>query len=130
MVAYRATYHCDRMNALRYTERCCAVLVVGSLLAGCGFPKTGEVPAIAGPADVAVAKARWPDVSEGRLAVGRNTFIAKCNGCHGYPDVRAVDEASWPAVAKRMGKKANLDATATESVLRFILVAREANGAG
>jgi hypothetical protein len=129
MAACLATYHSHKMNALRYVVRCSAVLVVGSLLAGCGFPKTAEVPALAGPADVAAAKARWPDVSEGGLAAGRTTFTAKCNGCHGYPDVRAVGEADWPAVAERMGKKANLDAAATESVLRFILVARKAHDA-
>ncbi len=94
---------------------------VFAALAGCGYPKSGAVP---GPADVASARARWPDTSEAKLARGRDLFIAKCNGCHGYPDVDRIDEAKWPGILSRMGKNAHLDAAESDDVLHFVLASR------
>ncbi len=93
------------------------------MIAAC-YPKAGEVPAPTGPADVAVARSRWPNVSADSLAAGRTTFVSQCNGCHAYPDVRSIDEKDWPSIVARMGKKAGLDEAATENVLHFVLVAR------
>jgi cytochrome c5 len=93
------------------------------LIAAC-YPKAGAVPAPAATADLATASARWPNASAEGLAAGRATFIEKCNGCHDYPDVTSIDEAKWPGILARMGKKADLDSAATENVLHFVLVAR------
>ncbi len=101
------------------------LFVILSSAAGCGYPKSGAVPEALGPADVTAAKARWPDADESKLAAGRSLFVARCNACHGYPDIRAIDEARWPDIVARMGKKAGLDPASTEEVLQFVLTARQ-----
>ena len=100
-------------------------LVLLCSAAACGYPKSGAVPDAVAPADVTAAKARWPDADIDMLAAGRALFVAKCNNCHGYPEIRSIDEARWPEIVGRMGKKAALDQAATESILRFVLTARQ-----
>lgn len=90
----------------------CAVTLA---LAGCGYPKSAPVPAAPGPA----ASAQWPDAAE-----GRQLFVANCNKCHGYPDVRSEPEAEWPSIIERMAKKAELDAAQRDKVLHFVQAAR------
>jgi hypothetical protein len=90
------------------------------------FPKAGNVPEPVSEADVARASAKWPPgVSQESLQAGRAQFMAKCNHCHDYPDLRAIDEPDWPSIVKRMGQKAQLSPQDVDNVLHFILVARE-----
>jgi hypothetical protein len=98
-------------------------------LTACGFPKTGPVPGAVSPAEVTAATAKWPNATEAQLTSGRDAFVARCNHCHGYPDVGSVPEGEWPAIIDRMGNKASLDASQKDAVLRFILVARSTPGA-
>jgi len=104
-----------------------AVAGVVMSTAGC-FPKAGPVPPPASANAVAAAAAKWPGVTSETLAAGRVTFVAKCNNCHAYPDVQAIEDAKWPSIVEEMGHKAKLYPPQTEGVLRFILASR-ASGA-
>jgi cytochrome c5 len=103
----------------------CAVLALLVTAAiGCGFPAAGPVPPPITPADADAAQTRFPNTSKATLDTGRDLFAARCNGCHNYPDVWKIDDARWPEILSRMGKKAGLDETQNRVVLSFILVAR------
>jgi mono/diheme cytochrome c family protein len=101
-------------------------LLLGSLFAlGCGFPKTTSAPPPpVSPADATGATARWPEATPDRLAAGRALFVARCNGCHGYPDVASVPEDRWPGIVKEMAPKAKLSPAEGDDVLHFVLAAR------
>lgn len=103
-------------------------LLVFAALSACGFPKSAAAPGAVSPAEVSAATSKWPDATEAQLTTGRDTFIARCNHCHGYPDLASVSEGDWPGILDRMAKKASLDATQKEAVLRFVLVARNTPG--
>jgi hypothetical protein len=98
--------------------------LLASAAAGCAFPPAGSLPPPVTAADADAAKARFPDASEGSLNAGRALFASRCNGCHHYPDVSKIEDARWPEILSRMGKKASLDDAQTRAVLSFILVAR------
>ena|SRR6185312_7658208 len=105
-----------------------ALVVVGLLSAGC-FPKVAAVPPALSASSVTRASARWPGVTPEALAMGRDRFVAKCNGCHGYPDLRAIAEERWPGLVAEMGKKANLGDAERDAVLHFILASRQEQAA-
>ncbi|MFO0677032.1 MAG: hypothetical protein U0169_10875 [Polyangiaceae bacterium] len=90
-------------------------------LGACGFPKTVDGPPPVVTAEIAEreAKAR-PGTSLESLSAGRDLFAAKCNGCHGYPDLATVSEAKWPEILTRMGKKSDLSEAQTAQVLAFV----------
>jgi hypothetical protein len=100
-----------------------ALLAVGFIHAGC-YPKAGPPPEAVSGDKVTSASTRWPGVTESSLAAGRETFLAKCNGCHDYPDLAAIPDEDWPAIIERMGKKAELDAAKTDEVLHFVLASK------
>ncbi len=101
-----------------------ALVVVGLLSAGC-FPKAAPAPPALSANSVTRASARWPGVTAEALAMGRDRFVARCNGCHGYPDLRAIAEDRWPGIVTEMGKKANLGDAERDAVLHFVLTARQ-----
>jgi cytochrome c5 len=102
----------------------CLFIVAGAATTACGFPKTGAAPAPLSPAQVDGATAKSPAVSAQSLSTGHDLFIAKCNGCHGYPDLGSIAEERWPAVMKQMAHKADLNDSQGDDVLHFILAAR------
>ena len=113
----------------RYVEgmsKAAGSLVLSVLLLSCGFPKAGPAPGPVQPSSASAAEQRWPGTTAAQLERGRATFVAKCNGCHDYPDVRAVPESRWPEIVTKMSSKANLTADQSTPLLRFILVARDA----
>lgn len=99
-------------------------VVVGVLGAGC-FPKVASAPPALSANSVARASARWPGVTAEALSMGRDRFVAKCNGCHGYPDLPAVADESWPGIVERMARKANLSAEERDAVLHYVLASRQ-----
>lgn len=118
---------CRRLAFLapRRTLAFFAALLSSALAAiGCGFPAAGPVPPPLTVADVDTAKTHFPSATKESLDAGRDLFAARCNGCHNYPDVWKVDDAHWPEIIKRMGRKAGLDEAQSRSVLSFVLVAR------
>jgi len=99
-------------------------LLVLVLVTGCGFPKTGAAPPALAAGEVTAATTKWPDATPAELTAGHDAFIAKCNGCHGYPDLATISADRWPDIMARMGKKADLDAKSTQAVLRFVSTPR------
>jgi mono/diheme cytochrome c family protein len=95
-------------------------LVLSVTVGACSFPKTAGAPPPLTPPQIAVAATKF----EQSLVAGHNIFVAKCNGCHGYPDLGSVPENRWPEIMKTMTRKADLKGTEGEDVLHFILAAR------
>jgi cytochrome c5 len=112
------------INLMEQLSRTCLFLLAAATMTACGFPKTGAAPAPLSPAQVDMAVARSPAVSEQSLSTGRGLFISKCNGCHGYPDLDSIAEERWPGVMKKMAGKADLTGSQGDDVLRFVLAAR------
>lgn len=100
-----------------------ALLAVGVLGAGC-YPKGAPAGGALSAAGVASASARWPGVTAASLAAGHDHFVAKCNGCHDYPDLVAIPDERWTAIVERMAKKSGLGADERDAVLHYVLAAR------
>ena len=75
-------------------------------------------------AQVESAQRRWPDTTEANLARGRDLYVAKCNACHGYPNLQAIDETRWPKILQVMGPRATLDQKQVDSVMRYVVSVR------
>jgi cytochrome c5 len=99
-----------------------AALIAGAM-AGC-YPKSGAAPGAVSATSVAWATAKWPDTTPETLAKGNELFTAKCNGCHGYPDLAPIADEKWPKIVDRMGNHVDFDAKQKEAVLRFILASK------
>jgi hypothetical protein len=97
-------------------------------LAAC-FPKAGTVPGPLSALAIESAQAKWPGTSAEELELGRQLFLNHCNSCHSYPDRITYNEAEWPKITQRMGRKVDLKEAETELVLRFILANRSDPGA-
>jgi hypothetical protein len=110
-------------------RRLLALTLFAASFVGCGFPPAGDLPPPVTPAAADAAKARFPDSSASSLNAGHDLFASRCNGCHRYPDITKIDDARWPEILSRMGKKASLDDAQTHSVLSFVLVARSRSDA-
>jgi mono/diheme cytochrome c family protein len=90
---------------------------------GC-YPKAAQAPGPLSAGAVTWASTRWPGVTESSLSKGRDLFLSKCNGCHGYPDLAAIDDKHWPDIVESMAKKSHLDAWGRDAVLHYVLAAR------
>jgi hypothetical protein len=101
-----------------------AALAVAVLCAGC-FPKTAAAPPALSAGSVAKASARWKDGTAEALSMGHDRFVAKCNGCHGYPDLPAIADERWPAIVERMANKAHLGPEERDAILHYILASRQ-----
>jgi hypothetical protein len=100
-----------------------ALLACASLFTAC-YPKSADAPGAISPTSVSWASEKWPGVTEASLVSGREAFLAKCNGCHGYPDLAAISDDEWPSIVERMGGKSDLDAAKTKDVLHYVLAAK------
>ena len=69
---------------------------------GC-YPKAAAAPAAVSASGVTAASTRWPGVTASALSTGRDLFLARCNACHGYPDLRAISEDRWPGILEKDG---------------------------
>jgi mono/diheme cytochrome c family protein len=68
-----------------------------------------------------------PQGADPQVTQGRELFVAKCNGCHQYPELTAIDEKDIPSIVKRMGGKANLDDKQTAAVESYVRAGRGAS---
>lgn len=100
-----------------------ALFAIGIMGAGC-YPKAGPAPGALSARSVTWASTRWSGVTEGSLSAGRSHFLAKCNGCHGYPDLAAIPDGRWPAILERMARKSGLGAEERDAVLHYVLASR------
>jgi len=103
--------------------RCAVLFALGFLAAGC-YPKSAAAPGTVSAGSVTWASTKWPGTTEASLAAGRATFLAKCNGCHGYPDLAAISDEKWPAIIERMGSKSGLDKPKSDEVLHYVLASK------
>lgn len=110
------------------TRHLAPALALALTVAACGFPKTADAPPPLSAGDASAAAARWPGATAESIAHGRELFVAKCNGCHGYPDLASLDASRWPPVVERMAAKSDLAAKDRDDVLHFVLTARERPG--
>jgi cytochrome c5 len=100
-----------------------ALLAIGFMQTGC-YPKSAPAPGALSPNSVTWASTKWKGVTESSLNAGRETFLAKCNACHDYPDLTVIPDEDWPSIVDRMGDKAELDPAKKEAVLHYIVAAR------
>jgi hypothetical protein len=96
--------------------------------AGC-YPKAGPPPGALSANSVTSASTRWPGATASSLSAGRDLFLARCNGCHAYPDLAAISDERWPDILEKMAKKADLGDEQRDSVLHFVLASRSESGA-
>jgi mono/diheme cytochrome c family protein len=95
-----------------------------SLVGAACYPAVAPVPGELSASGVAWAAARWPDVTAKSLSAGRVLFVAKCNGCHGYPALGDISEQRWPGILDTMAKKAHLASDERDAVLHYVLASR------
>ena len=100
-----------------------ALCAVGLMEAGC-YPRAAPPPGALSANSVTWASTRWPGVTASSLSTGRDLFISKCNGCHGYPDLAAIADKRWPDIVESMAKKSHLDAEGRDAVLHYVLASR------
>jgi hypothetical protein len=112
------------MQAIRTPAVLFSALFLAALGASACYPKSGPAPGGLSPDSVTWASEKWPGSTPESLTKGHDAFIAKCNGCHDYPDLAAVDDEKWPRVIDRMGNKVDLDAGTKEAMVHFVLAAR------
>ncbi len=76
-------------------------------------------------AQVDLASARWPGVSNADLRRGRRLYVDRCSSCHGLfkPDVRT--DAEWDAALEKMATRARLSASEAEAIRRYLQSARQ-----
>jgi cytochrome c5 len=98
-------------------------LVAAGAAVGC-YPKAGPAPGAISPAAVEYASTKWPGTTEAQLAEGKDLYQAKCNGCHAYPDLVAIDEDDWKSIVERMTGKADLPPEKSEVILHYVLATR------
>ena len=108
-------------------RRSCTAALAALAVTSC-YPKAGPAPQALSADAVASAGVRWPGVTASSLAAGRDLFLARCNGCHAYPDLASVPEADWPHVLDGMARKSHLDAQGRDAVLHFVLASRAEQG--
>lgn len=94
-------------------------LLMGLALVGCGG---GAVT----PAMLSAAQKRWPDATQQSLEAGRGLFTEKCHECHAQPNPKDHTAQEWPKLLDKMAKLAKLSDDGKESVLRYVLAARDA----
>jgi mono/diheme cytochrome c family protein len=61
-----------------------------------------------------------PQGADAQVVQGRELFVAKCNGCHQYPELTAIKAEDIGSIVKRMGGKADLDAKQTAAVESYV----------
>ena len=75
--------------------------------------------------DIEAAKKHWPDASLAQLNEGHRLYKTKCTSCHTLFRPDKFKDEKWNKMVPVMGKKAKLDSLQTQSILRYILTAKE-----
>jgi len=58
--------------------------------------------------------------STGDATAGKDTYVAKCQQCHGLKDPGNYTVAQWGPILDHMAKKAQLDETEKANVLAYV----------
>jgi hypothetical protein len=110
-------------SATSFTFATLLLFGIGFVEAGC-YPKVAAPPAAVSADSATKASTRWPGVTPAALSHGHDLFLAKCNGCHGYPDLAAIPDERWPGIVEKMAKKSDLGPEDGDAVLHYVLTSR------
>jgi mono/diheme cytochrome c family protein len=91
------------------------------LLAAAAACAVGGVLPVAGPGDVQRGVERYPDVTLGELASGREIFASHCGACHAPPAPGSKPADAWPAEIHEMRVRAKLDDGQARLVERYLV---------
>jgi len=94
-----------------------SLLALGAL-AACA---AGRALPIAGPADVARAAQRYPDLTADDLASGRQLFASRCGACHAPPAPTSKAADLWPKEIHEMKVRARLDDAQARLIERYLV---------
>jgi cytochrome c5 len=72
--------------------------------------------------DMARAKAKYPGVTLADLKKGKEIFDDHCGKCHAYKNPQTKNQAQWERIIPPMAKKAKLDKTQEDLVLKYVVV--------
>ena len=75
--------------------------------------------------DEKLAMGKWNDASLDQLKQGYHLYVNKCAGCHYLHDPKEYEPEKWAMEMPEMGKRAFLDASQQDLILRYILTKRE-----
>jgi cytochrome c5 len=103
---------------VRTTAPIVGMLAVAS--PACSGPKTADAPPPLTPNEIELASHAGTGMTRESVERGRQTFLAECNRCHGYPDIGEIRADRWPEIVKRMGKNARLTTEQEDEVLVFV----------
>jgi mono/diheme cytochrome c family protein len=80
-----------------------------AVLAACN-PKTAEV----------VEEKSTSEFPSPEIAEGSTLFAANCGKCHALPEISKYSQEKWKGIIPPMAKKAKLDATAENNIMKYV----------
>ncbi|MBL7804177.1 MAG: hypothetical protein JNL02_10615 [Saprospiraceae bacterium] len=94
-----------------------AFVLLVLLVTACGTAK------IAAPkeADALRAAEKFPGYTLADLQKGHMLYKENCGKCHGLKSPRSLDEAGWRKIVPPMAKKAKVNATTEDAILKYLV---------
>jgi len=77
-------------------------------------------PAVPAPEDVSRAQERFPGATLEKLALGRETYLTNCSGCHHLYPARKHTPEEWAKTIPEMAKRAKLTPEQQELILTYL----------
>jgi mono/diheme cytochrome c family protein len=102
------------------------VKMLGAMVLAIACGCAGRVLPVAGPADVARGAHRYPDITAGELASGRQLFASHCGACHAPPSPASKAPEVWPGEIHEMKERAKLDDAQVRLVERYLVTMAQA----
>jgi hypothetical protein len=70
---------------------------------------------------VSRAQARWPSASLETLTAGRETYVARCAGCHSLQPPKSQQADAWPKHLDKMQVEAKLKEPERELIEQYLV---------
>jgi cytochrome c5 len=100
-------------------------LIAASILAACKSKKSASsspaVSTVPGETNLTAAKTKYPDATMDVLKQGHTLYYGTCTNCHAAKDIASRDEGKWPGIIDRMAKKAGINDTEKDAVLKYVM---------
>lgn len=77
-----------------------------------------------GETELTAAQKKWSDVKLENLKAGQLTYTTKCTKCHKANNISNYSEAHWEKLIAAMAPKANLSASETDDLTKYIYAVR------
>lgn len=71
-------------------------------------------------AQLAAAKVKFPDATEGDMKKGHELYFGTCTKCHSAKTITSISEEEWPSIIDRMAKKAKITPEEKDAVLKYV----------